>query len=432
MESRRCAFPALLVTFLHHAGDKFALGHAAKRVTVHDVSDGCEEFRYNDSSSGDGIKASWKMASLAWLKMPWKLFWNEEVSAQPPPQLYPREYDAPGSAFYVLKHLPRLDYKVPLIERMNAEGTLLDGELFGRSITEPLAVHRAPRYMFPPSAQHWPSLPFNHMGASISPSAAGPSEMPQMNDPKERWHVAQSNTCLFAGDNHGSIYPFIHGTYLAGTIETKPTFSHLVSAVTGTSCLYFSRLCIQGQAATLILSEMSGRIYPNQAAPEFPWTSDYKLRDILRISTAAKDLALYASRNCGEAEIAWMGGGGQEGAREWNQKWCRLLDSLQSRQNDERNQSKGVKTDLCFLLLTGMPLSTTLTEHLEHGSQTTERVRQCSSLSHSFNILLQNFKKWHGMMHETLMHIKHLAEISLLSLQRLIAVLWDLFGMAEM
>jgi hypothetical protein len=30
------------------------------------------------------------------------------------------------------------------------------------------------------------------------------------------------------------------------------------------------------------------------------------------------------------------------------------------------------------------------------------------------------------------MHIKHLAEISLLSLQRLIAVLWDLLGMAEM
>jgi hypothetical protein len=52
--------------------------------------------------------------------------------------------------------------------------------------------------------------------------------------------------------------------------------------------------------------------------------------------------------------------------------------------------------------------------------------------SHLSNTLVQNFKKWHGVVHETLLHIKHLAEISLLSLQRLISVLWDLLGMAEM
>jgi len=34
-----------------------------------------------------------------------------------------------------------------------------------------------------------------------------------------------------------------------------------------------------------------------------------------------------------------------------------------------------VKADLTSLLLTGLPLSTVLPEHLEHGNQTTERVR---------------------------------------------------------
>jgi hypothetical protein len=375
-----------LDAFLYHAGDKFALGHSAKRVTVHDVLDGCEEFRYNDAPSGDGIKASWKMVSLAWLKMPWKLFWNEDISNQPPPQLYPREYDTPGSTFYVFKHLPRLDYKVPLIERMNEESTTADGEWLRRPTAEPLAVHRAPRYMVPPSAHGWPSLPFNLAGASINPSATDADETLQMNDPKDCWYVAQRNTCLFAGDNHGGLYPFIHGTYLAGTIETKPTFSHLVSMVTGTSCLYFSRLCIQSQAASLILCEMSGRVYSNQDTSEFVSSSDYRLRDILRISTAAKDLALYASRNCGEAEIAWMGGGGQEGAREWNQKWCRLLDSSQLRQSVENSPPKGVKTELTFFLLTGVPLSATLSENLEHGSQTTERVGTFSFHAHSSDI----------------------------------------------
>jgi len=74
-----------------------------------------------------------------------------------------------------------------------------------------------------------------------------------------------------------------------------------------------------------------------------------------------------------------MGGGGQEGAREWNQKWCRLLDTLQLREDDDNKKRKrGARIDLTYFLLTGVPLSATLTENLEHGSQTTERVRHFS------------------------------------------------------
>lgn len=393
-------------------GDKFALSHSLQRLTVHDVLDGCEEFRY-DEASNERVKP--KMASIFWLKMPWKLFWDEDISNQPPPQLYPRDYDAPGSAFYVFKHLPQLDYKIPLIDRMNDEAIVGDSEWLQRTTAEPMTLHRAPRYMFPPSAHGWPSLPFNLADASISPTGVDANESMTTNDPKDRWYAAQSNTCLFAGDNSGGLYSFIHGTYYVGPLRTQPTFSQLVSIATGSSCLYFSRLCIQSHTTSLVLSEMSGRIYSHLGSDQFASHSDYRLRDIMRISTVAQDLALYASRNCGEAEIAWLGGGGQEGARIWNQKWCRLLDTLQSRPGVDSAKTRDVKTDLTFFLLTGMPLSPTLTENLEHGSQTTER----------------NFKKWQVVVHETLMHVKHLVELSLLSLQRLVAVLWDLCGLAE-
>lgn len=314
------------------------------------------------------------MTSLFWLKMPWKQFWDEEISAQPPPQLYPREYDAPGSTFYVFKHLPQLDYKIPLVERTNDDAIGGDNEWLQRTTAEPLTLHRAPRYLVLPAAHGWPSLPFNLADASISSSAPDVNESLKMNDPKDRWYAAQSNTCLFAGDNSGGLYPFIHGTYRAGTIKTQPTFSQLVSIVTGPSCLYLSRICVQSHTTSLVLSEVSGRIYSYPDSDQFASHSDYRLREIMRISSVAKELVLYASRNSGEAEIAWMGGGGQEGARMWNQKWCRLLDSLQSRMGADSSKARNVKTDLTFFLLTGLPLSPTLTENLEHGSQTTERV----------------------------------------------------------
>lgn len=83
---------------------------------MHSVLDGCEEYHYDDHASSEGTKLTWKMASVTWLRMPWKHFWNQDISKAPPPQLYPRDYDSPGSALCLFKQLPRLDYKVPLVE----------------------------------------------------------------------------------------------------------------------------------------------------------------------------------------------------------------------------------------------------------------------------------------------------------------------------
>jgi hypothetical protein len=227
------------------------------------------------------------------------------------------------------------------------------------------------------------------LAAAIATSVPDATDQPLVNDPNERWNVVQSNTCLFAGDNHGALYPFIHGTYRAGVIETKPTVSHLMSIVADVSSAYLSRLSFQPQGPTVSILRLTGRIFAHQDSKTLV-NSDYKIRDILRLSTAAKDLVLYAWRNCDQARIGWMGGPGREGAREWNAKWIRVL---QSRNQDKRALSSqsllhdaktllavDVKADLTSLLLTGLPLSTVLPEHLEHGNQTTERVRIISPL----------------------------------------------------
>lgn len=204
-----------------------------------------------------------------------------------------------------------------------------------------LSANRAPRLVQPSQIDDWPSLPSNPLAASISTTISQSTDQPFVNDPNERWNVIQSNTCLFAGDNHGALYPFIHGTYRTGAIETK--FSHLMSIVTGTSSFYFSRLSVQPIGSSLSVSgpslsvlALTGRIFTPQSDQKSLSSSNYKIRDILRISTAAKDLAMYAWRNCDEARLGWMGGPGREGAKEWNAKWIKVLQI--------RNQGKGMNS----------------------------------------------------------------------------------------
>ncbi|KAG8756611.1 hypothetical protein FRC14_002874 [Serendipita sp. 396] len=387
-----------LVNNYYCIGEKFALGHSARRITVHSLADGCEEFRYNGAASGDGVKATWKIATLSWLKMPWRHFWDSEISSHPPPQIYPREYDSPGASLYLFKQLAKLDPKEPVIEKS--------------APTEVSSAHKAPRYMTPSEANGWPSLPPNPVIASIATTDIDPSDAVHSIDSNERWQLAQSNTCLFAGDNHGGLYPFIHGTFLAGTIDSESTFSQLRSIASAESCTYFSKLSFQPESPLLSFHSLTGKMYQKATGDGYLMDPDYEIQDILRISTVAKDLALYAARNCDEVMIAWMGGGGREGAREQNEKWCRLLENIQNRANPQK--VKDVKRDLVALLFTGVPLSMSLVDHIQNGSQTTER----------------NFKKWHGVVTDALAHIKHTIDLAILSLQRLIALLWDLYGLA--
>lgn len=106
-----------LTRFNMSIGDKFAVGHSAKRVTVHQVVDSTEHYRYLASASmADLPNKERPISGLRWIKKPQGLFWTPETSKAPPPQLYPRGYDDPGSALYTLKLLPPLSYKEPELE----------------------------------------------------------------------------------------------------------------------------------------------------------------------------------------------------------------------------------------------------------------------------------------------------------------------------
>lgn len=381
-------------------GSKFAVSHHVKRLTVHSLLDGCEEFRYTETTIGEQAKPGQKIAALTWIKMPWTHFWNTDISKQPPSQLYRRGYDDPGSALYLLRALPELDYKEPLVEKP--------------SPTELSSSHRAPRLILSLPAHNWPSLFPNPSAASIAAESVLPNESSTQTDSNKIWYSLQSNTCLFAGDSHGSLYPFLHGTYATGAIESKPTFSSVSSIVTAKQCAYFSKLSSHAEGVMLDLHELDGLLYASENSLTFSLDQEYQIRRVLRISSATKELVLYAARNIEEARIAWSGGGGREGARDQNEKWCRMLETMQARQDPPK--VKGAKADLMNLLMIGIPLTTCLSDHLQNGSQTTER----------------NFKKWKSTVGDTLSHIKRVIELSSVAIQRTVILLRDLQGLAEM
>lgn len=100
-----------------NTGDKFAVGHSEKRVTVHRVLDAMEQSRYLASASISDLQNKARpITSLEWIKKPSDLFWSPDVSKEPPPELYRRGYDAPGSAHIALKHLPQMGFYPPVLE----------------------------------------------------------------------------------------------------------------------------------------------------------------------------------------------------------------------------------------------------------------------------------------------------------------------------
>lgn len=101
-------------------GNRFAVGHDTGRVTVHRIHDGLEISHFLAKAHPfDGTSRAPRVpgiCGLAWVKMPLSRFWSQDESTAPPPEMYPRGYDAPGSGHYLLKSLPKIDWKTPLYQ----------------------------------------------------------------------------------------------------------------------------------------------------------------------------------------------------------------------------------------------------------------------------------------------------------------------------
>lgn len=101
-------------------GNRFAVGHDAGRVTIHRIQDGLEiSHSLAKVHPFDGVPHPNRVpgvCGLAWVKMPLSRFWSQNESTDPPPEIYPRGYDSPGSGHYLLKSLPKIDWKTPLYQ----------------------------------------------------------------------------------------------------------------------------------------------------------------------------------------------------------------------------------------------------------------------------------------------------------------------------
>ena len=107
-------------------GNRFAVGDNIGRTTIHQIQDGLEisyslaklQSSKDDDNNGPQTKMPKvpEICGLAWVKMPLPRFWSQDESTNPPPEMYPRGYDAPGSGHYLLKSLPKIDWKTPLYQ----------------------------------------------------------------------------------------------------------------------------------------------------------------------------------------------------------------------------------------------------------------------------------------------------------------------------
>jgi len=101
-------------------GNRFAVGNDTGAVTIHRIQDGLEiSHNLAKVHPSDGASHAYRVpgiCGLAWVKIPLSRFWSQDESSDPPPEMYPRGYDTPGSGHYLLKSLPKIDWKTPLYQ----------------------------------------------------------------------------------------------------------------------------------------------------------------------------------------------------------------------------------------------------------------------------------------------------------------------------
>lgn len=192
----------------------------------------------------------------------------------------------------------------------------LDANFRNPPVVDSTALRRAPRLLYPPDIGDWPSLWPNHSVASISDGPTNSSGAPSVDVTVDHWQALQANTCILGGDDDGNILPFVHGTYFTGAIEAKVT-SQVTTLASGKAGVFCSRIVTSNEVTYTKIEQINGRILSDPT---------YRIQEMMRISTAARDLAIYASSLCEEAKNSWMGGPGKEGGRDWNIRWLKAWD----------------------------------------------------------------------------------------------------------
>ena len=177
----------------------------------------------------------------------------------------------------------------------------------------------------PEVVSSWPSLPADPLVASIKPSSHERGLRP--GEELDEKDTSSVNSLLTVTDDAGRIHCFLDGSYPLGAVSLgcRGEVTSLVKNGGSSDLLVHARLVV-GDQPSQVLSTLA------PLTVSLPMLYDRATRNVAEVSSAARELALYAIRVVKEMRRAWFGEEGQEGARALNIAYVRGVEERQRMQ----------------------------------------------------------------------------------------------------
>ncbi|KAJ3010595.1 hypothetical protein NUW54_g2431 [Trametes sanguinea] len=310
------------------------------------------------------------------------------------PEVFKRGENITGSAHAVLRNLPLLD---PIQDETK---TLTSNDLFAFHG----ARNRAPKApKVPGIIRIWPTLPTDLVAASIASNKPDAKKaFPEAEDEEDDTNV---NSIVAVSDSMGNVHLFLEGSYPLGQVR--------IGAESTPRSLYKLR-------EYLFVHPGPSSDTATAAAPlspcvlKLPYLTGRHVRDVARVSSAARELTWYAMRVVKEMRTAWFGSEANGGARDMGQKWVNALEERQ--RNEFGHDEPYALLDLTYLLTTGRS-SEALMDYLGSAEHMSER----------------SLQKWETTMIEALTKLRDFSEKRVApACQRLRLLLQEMQGWAAL
>ncbi|KAI0793487.1 anaphase-promoting complex, cyclosome, subunit 4-domain-containing protein [Abortiporus biennis] len=369
-------------------GTIIAVAHHPPSVTLHSVQDGSQirslSITINES----------KQNPVEALKGIWWLPGEREKIKDAVPDIFKRNNDITGSTHSLLKTQPLLD---PLHDEIQSTSTGIFG-FQGAQLRSTSKVSQ------PSIVSSWPTLPRDLLAASIQPTRHDKESRP--GEEYDEVDDSNVNSILVVADDIGNLHYFLDGSYPLGATSFGDSSSYVES-------IYVDQDVLFAHSTVVATPEMSSTAL-NPAILRMPLLKQRSLRDMARLSSAAKELTWYAIRVVKEMYSVWFGSDISSGARELGSKWVKAFETRQKDQFGRKEPNAIL--DLTTLLVTGRA-SDALADYLGSGEQMSDR----------------GIQKWETIVTEALMKLRDYSEKRFApACQRLHLVLQELQGWSQL
>ncbi|ESK88893.1 anaphase-promoting complex component cut20 apc4 [Moniliophthora roreri MCA 2997] len=365
-------------------GQSIAVAHNPPCITIHSIQDGHEERSLPVNCSAEGNP---KLTGVWWRS-------REKPVQNPPPDVFRRNQIITGSAHSILRTLPLLDNMQEDSHSISAT----DLFAFQGSQTHASRVPSVPEVI-----SSWPSLQADLVAASISVPSTGRTTNDGVLDEADDTNI---DSLLVTAGNNGSLHFFLDGSYPLGSLalEENASITTLFKEPKRPIVYLHPQISNSDGKQTDLRPTVIG----------IPLLEHRQVRDFAKLSTTAKELALYIKRVVNEIRSAWLGSETSSGARELGPKWLRALETKQREQFGQDKPNPVL--DLTTLLVTGRA-SESLADFLGSGEQMSER----------------GIQKWESTVGEALIKLRDYSDRRLSpACQRLHIVLEEVNGWSRL